>query len=350
MTRLASLFALMALTPTLSYASSVIYEITGAHATVYYDLTNELCGDTAAGDPFPADWALGINGGYPYCQGQSAKTLNDLGTNRIVAINQNLVWGDPAEYCGKEVQIVQADGTVLDFPEGPLFIWDSCEACASNPIVDVSAKVFTQLKGGSCAGNNPGGLTVRVLDNNIWAANSGGGDIQPKPSSSGSNYTATGTSSTVHSAQQSATTTAKISGGGQQGNVGGEGELPTTIQKGENVVITSASPVVSSLSSAPSPTPSAASPSGPSRLSADGNKSSTAGSKSSAAAGNKSRTSSISPSPTDTTTSCVYGKWQCNGLALQVCNYVSLTQLDWETIATCGSVCEITVSGSVDCQ
>ena len=34
MTRLASLFALMALTPTLSYASSVIYEITGAHATV----------------------------------------------------------------------------------------------------------------------------------------------------------------------------------------------------------------------------------------------------------------------------------------------------------------------------
>lgn len=103
----------------------------------YYDLTNELCGDTAAGDPFPADWALGINGGYPYCQGQSAKTLNDLGTNRIVgessgrrltslpcdfrranvgnadgaAINQNLVWGDPAEYCGKEC---------VDRSEGPL--------------------------------------------------------------------------------------------------------------------------------------------------------------------------------------------------------------------------------------
>ena len=36
------------------------------------------------------------------------------------------------------VQIIQADGTVYQNAEGPLFVWDSCEACASNPIVDVS--------------------------------------------------------------------------------------------------------------------------------------------------------------------------------------------------------------------
>jgi hypothetical protein len=50
---------------------------------------------------------------------------------------------------------------------------------------------------------------------------------------------------------------------------------------------------------------------------------------------------------------------------LQVCNYVSLTTLGtynwafivktelmsaWETIDTCTSVCEITESGSVDCE
>ena len=52
----------------------------------YYDLTNSLCGDASKGDPFVANWAVtsGINTGIPFCQGQIAETLNELGTNQIV--------------------------------------------------------------------------------------------------------------------------------------------------------------------------------------------------------------------------------------------------------------------------
>lgn len=96
------------------------------------------------------------------------------------AMNWDWVRADPAKWCGKEVQINKPDGSLYEFAEGPLFIWDSCEACASQAKVDVSgryiskgkadvaASVFVQLKGGTCQGNNAQGLHVRVLDNNIW--------------------------------------------------------------------------------------------------------------------------------------------------------------------------------------
>jgi hypothetical protein len=67
----------------------------------YYDLTNSLCGDN---DPFVTNWAesSGINNGVPYCEGSTDKSLADLGTNRIVAVNATMMQGDPSEWCGKE--------------------------------------------------------------------------------------------------------------------------------------------------------------------------------------------------------------------------------------------------------
>jgi hypothetical protein len=77
-------------------AQTVLKTLDAAHATVYYDLTNQLCTET-----FSANWAVGINGGIPYCQGQTARSLKDLGTNSIVAMDMNMVKGNPAEWCGK---------------------------------------------------------------------------------------------------------------------------------------------------------------------------------------------------------------------------------------------------------
>ncbi len=70
----------------------------------YYDLTNSLCGNN---NPFTNNWAetSGINGGIPSCESwaaANAKSLTQLGTNRIVAMDVTKVSGDLSEWCGKE--------------------------------------------------------------------------------------------------------------------------------------------------------------------------------------------------------------------------------------------------------
>jgi hypothetical protein len=135
----------------------------------YYDLTNSLCGNN---DPFPSNWAetSGINSGIPYCEYHAlpGKSLAELGTNRIVAVNASAMDVDAASLCGKQVSIKDASGNEFSFSEGPLFIWDACDAARTVPIVDLSAKAFSELKGNTCSGNNPTGLTISIMDNNVW--------------------------------------------------------------------------------------------------------------------------------------------------------------------------------------
>lgn len=85
-----------------------------------------------------------------------------------------------------------------------------------------------------------------------------------------------------------------------------------------------------------------------------------------------SRTSAQNSAPTGDTqptgSDCEYGKWHCNGLSLEVCNYITTKALgeylnvttflmlihfaivDWQVVASCPTKCGITISGSVDCQ
>ncbi|CAD6586453.1 MAG: hypothetical protein TREMPRED_004430 [Tremellales sp. Tagirdzhanova-0007] len=158
--------------------SDVLFELDSAKATFYYDLTNSLC-DYADGGPAPANWAVtsGINTGHTYCEyhATNPKTMADLGTNRIVAIIQSMVWGDPSEW----VIIFDSTGTQVQFSEGSFILWDSCQACMSAGIIDLSAKAYDQINGGTCGGTGPTGLKVQILNNNIWApitASGGDGD------------------------------------------------------------------------------------------------------------------------------------------------------------------------------
>ena len=55
-------------------------------------------------------------------------------------------------------------------------------------IIKHLAKAFVQIKGGNCAGTNPNGLKVQVLDNNVWTPIQVGG-ASSIPGSSSSNTT-----------------------------------------------------------------------------------------------------------------------------------------------------------------
>jgi hypothetical protein len=107
-------------------------------------------------------------------------------------MSATLIQADYAKYCGKEVRIIDSSGKTFAFSEGPLFIWDVCPAGGADVSADISgegskprhcarlglcwtqlltnpALAFVELKGdGDCLGDNPGGLTVQILDNNIF--------------------------------------------------------------------------------------------------------------------------------------------------------------------------------------
>ncbi|KAE8539207.1 hypothetical protein D1P53_004300 [Cryptococcus gattii VGV] len=160
---------------TLPATAGSIFTRSNVAMTFYYDVSegtssSEACG-SSADDPVPSGWATssGINGGVPYCERNRGYSLEKIGTNNIVAFNSALVAADPAQWCGREVKIYNADGSEFTYSGGSLYIWDGCDACSSSDsgILDLSAPTFVALKGGTCAGNNPTGLTYEVLDNYI---------------------------------------------------------------------------------------------------------------------------------------------------------------------------------------
>ncbi|ORY22830.1 hypothetical protein BCR39DRAFT_370209 [Naematelia encephala] len=171
----------------------------GLHLTVYYDVSNEHCNDV-----FGNGWAEGINNNPTFCDGQQDRTLNDIGTDQIVAVNASLVMANPEEYCGREVAIYKSDGTQFTLGNNkPFVIWDSCAACVDNAILDVSAAAFVGLKGGTCEGDNPAISRYEILDTYYWEPvlpdGSGGGPAPAgyNPSSSAGIPSSTSSSHTT---------------------------------------------------------------------------------------------------------------------------------------------------------
>ncbi|WWC69834.1 uncharacterized protein I206_103777 [Kwoniella pini CBS 10737] len=160
--------ALAVLVPPIVKAS--IFSQTDVKLTFYYDIGDRgKCG-SSPGDPVVAGWAdlSGMNAGTTYCEQQRGKPLNQIGTNRIVAFDQDKVWADPTHWCGREVKVYGPDGKELLLSEGPFYIWDSCQNCAGGgKILDVSGEAFVDAKGGTCGGNNPEGYRYDVMDNYI---------------------------------------------------------------------------------------------------------------------------------------------------------------------------------------
>ncbi|KAL1405868.1 hypothetical protein Q8F55_007547 [Vanrija albida] len=357
----------------LAQAQDVLFSASGFRATLYYDLdtTTDICAEKNGG-PFASNWAVstGINSGVTYCQGSTstAWTLDSLNTNRIVAMNYTMVSGDKEKWCGKEVQIFGADGKEITIDEGPFVLFDGCAACMSTGIIDLSAKAFAAIKGGTCGGNNPEGLTVKVLNNNVSPSGRVGGGSPPASVApvAASSQAAAATTSAAPAASSSFSVrganawwspsagAAAATGAPQQLNAA---PLPS------DDAAPSPSASVSATAAAASPSPDAndaaadASPSPSSEASdaattttaAAAAPSSSAAPSPAAPAASSQAAPAAAPSPVSAG-SCQFGAWQCNGLKIEVCNFIDTKTVGWETIATCDNECSFTNTGSVICQ
>ncbi|ODN97964.1 hypothetical protein I350_07601 [Cryptococcus amylolentus CBS 6273] len=148
-------------------AGEVLFEMQNVVATVYYDVDWETDGDVCS-PRFGAGWAPSQIG-TPGCE-KNGILQADLGTNRIVAMNQTWMEGDKSAWCGKEVKIFKEDGTELVYDE-PLVLWDTCAECAEHVKIDLGVGPSMALDDTVCSsqGTNPSGLKVQVTDNQIWA-------------------------------------------------------------------------------------------------------------------------------------------------------------------------------------
>ncbi|WWD16962.1 hypothetical protein CI109_101394 [Kwoniella shandongensis] len=380
-----SLFALMAFVLP-SLADSSIFTKTDAKMTFYYDVEEtssgqEACGSTA-GDPVQAGWATssGINTGIPYCEKVRGYSLNQIGTGRIVAFDATAIAEDPEKWCGREVQIYKADGSKFEYSAGPLYIWDGCAACAGGgAILDLSAPTFVEVNGGTCGGTNPSGLTYEVLDNYIVDPSVGlGGSAATSDAESTTDSTVLGFTSSpsevlsTSSAGSSSTPSPIVSVASSSVESSSEQATPVptrTIRYSSSLgwptsvasnlrlaadYVTSGSATVEGASSSSNDqttsTQSADASSSTQDSSADLTPDTEFVSSTSAFEVEPAPTSSSESSPDLSDGDCIFGAWQCNGLELRVCNYQSTSELAWESIYTCSSVCGVTASGSINCD
>ncbi|RSH89078.1 hypothetical protein EHS25_002744 [Saitozyma podzolica] len=174
---ISTLLSLLPLLPALagSFASATtLWEMDNASGTFYYDLTEtttyDQCGGSGKAEAVMWAWDSGINNSTTLCETKMVNppSLASIGTNRIVAMNANVLNADLAGWCGKEVKVFQ-DGAEVVLDEGPFVLFDGCGACESAMIVDFSVKAAVMMMPGQvCTGANPSGLTVQVVDTQIW--------------------------------------------------------------------------------------------------------------------------------------------------------------------------------------
>lgn len=252
-------------------------------------------------------------------------------------MNANMVANDREYWCGKEVQIFK-DGKQIVLPEGPFVLYDGCAACTSASIIDLSAEAFTLVSGGTC-GNNPEGITVKVIDNDLSASL---GDAARGSAQGSSPYNPTGADSASSAAPSSAAaepsaapvaeaSSAKIA----VGNLAADAASSAAEQPSSSVEAVETPAVETPAETPAAETPAAETP---------------AAEPSAPAAETPVAEAPAAETPAADSAACTYGKWQCAGLELQVCNMKTQDTTEWETIATCASECSFSITGSAICQ
>lgn len=130
--------------------------------TYYYDL-HTWC----SGLPPPPE-----NDGYPYCASfdpaqPTYKTLRQLGTNNVIAIDRNIITSNRAMLCGKKIQVFK-DGAPVSAPDGgDFFVWDGCEACIGGSRIDFSLSGLQKAESDACTVGLVPGITWQVMDEQV---------------------------------------------------------------------------------------------------------------------------------------------------------------------------------------
>lgn len=130
--------------------------------TYYYDVTGKSC--PWEGGPYAE------NKGYPTCTSFDPKywkTLEQYGTNNIVAIDRNLLATAEGRkrYCGKEIKVYK-DGRAV--PGGPYVVFDGCEACVGGGRIDFSLSALDAIdNNNACRDGVVPGISWDVIDKQI---------------------------------------------------------------------------------------------------------------------------------------------------------------------------------------
>lgn len=71
--------------------------------------------------------------------GPNQQTLRQLGSNKVVGIDANLLGSNRALYCGKKVVVFDPNGRRVAAPDGgDFFVWDDCAARIGGGKIDLS--------------------------------------------------------------------------------------------------------------------------------------------------------------------------------------------------------------------
>ncbi|EFJ41578.1 chitinase, lysozyme, partial [Volvox carteri f. nagariensis] len=142
-----------------SGGSKVLYSGSGS-GTYYYDLRT-TCPQNPGGFP--------ENNGYPYCASYNPsaptyKTLAQLNTNNVIAIDRNVLSANRARLCGKKV-LVFKNGVPVTAPNGgSFFVWDGCEACVGGGRIDFSLSGLQRAASNACSLGVVPGISWQVVD------------------------------------------------------------------------------------------------------------------------------------------------------------------------------------------
>ncbi|ELR10690.1 hypothetical protein VC83_08331 [Pseudogymnoascus destructans] len=334
-----------------AYAQQSLNQGSG-FGTYYFDVEQiETCGTSFAAQ----------NQGGVMCSHIASLPLTDINTNYVVAMNNTLLRGDMAKYCGKKV-VVSVNGVASSLP---LFIGDGCERCGTGPStsdtweangapgLDFSYSVLNELSGSACADGHID-ITWEIVDEKLYNFDTDGSGTVQGPasggSSSGSSSSAaakvatTATTSTSSSATQESTSTSQESTSASQESTSATQESTSASQESTSASqestsasqesASSASTSVSSASQAVNSPADVAQAAVPTTMITQTAKAASTTSDAPTTSYTPTATSGLEMLATPTTSEpsapCATGVWECNGDSLMQC-------LDgkWVTRATC---------------
>jgi hypothetical protein len=175
-----------------AYAQQSLNEGSG-FGTYYFDVEKiETCGTNFAAQ----------NQGGVMCSHITSLPLTEINSNYVVAMNNTLLRGDMAKYCGKKV-VVSVNGVASSLP---LFIGDGCERCGTGPStsdtwestgapgLDFSYSVLNELSGSACADGHID-ISWEIVDETLYNFDTDGSGTTQGPASGGSSSGSSSSSS-----------------------------------------------------------------------------------------------------------------------------------------------------------
>ncbi|KAJ3357973.1 hypothetical protein HDU83_000030 [Entophlyctis luteolus] len=137
-------------------SSSATVLISGSgDGSFYYDVSGNSC---------PSAKTFAENNGYTSCEPSVGyETLEERGTNYIVALAKDEMDSNKAGLCGKRVQVYY-NGVAVD---ATFYVWDSCVACEGGVRLDFSLTALMSINSNVCNLGIVSGISWQVLDEQV---------------------------------------------------------------------------------------------------------------------------------------------------------------------------------------